>query len=142
MTSSVSCAGLHNEFWSGGVPGKMTETFQDVSTVRRQFGALLFTASRLATSGVSCGRGGGKIRTFRKYQGLIPAPSQNFLTAEADDLRNLCVLIPTAVADQQRARGVRTPCVTNYYSHYKTGVSYSLSECRKDGTKVALHIAG
>lgn len=32
MTSSVSCVGHHNEVWFGGAPGKMTETFQDVST--------------------------------------------------------------------------------------------------------------
>jgi hypothetical protein len=32
MTSSVSCVGHPNELWSGSAPGKMTETFQDVST--------------------------------------------------------------------------------------------------------------
>ena len=79
MTSSVSCARLHNELWSGGVPGKMTETFQDVSTVRSALGTLTartFIVGRLATSGVSSG---GKIRIFRMYQGLTPTPSQNFL---------------------------------------------------------------
>jgi hypothetical protein len=34
MTSTASCAGVHNEVWSAGAPSKMTETFQDVSTAR------------------------------------------------------------------------------------------------------------
>jgi hypothetical protein len=34
MASSVLCADSHNEFCCGAVPGKMTETFQDVSTVK------------------------------------------------------------------------------------------------------------
>jgi hypothetical protein len=34
MTSSVLCADIRNEVSCGGIPGKMTETFQDVSTLK------------------------------------------------------------------------------------------------------------
>jgi hypothetical protein len=34
MISSVLCADIRNEFCCGVVPGKMTETFQDVSTLK------------------------------------------------------------------------------------------------------------
>jgi hypothetical protein len=34
MTSSVLCADIRNEFYCGGAPEKMTETFQDVSTLK------------------------------------------------------------------------------------------------------------
>jgi hypothetical protein len=34
MTSSVLCVDNHREFSCGAVPGKMTETFQDVSTLK------------------------------------------------------------------------------------------------------------
>jgi hypothetical protein len=112
MTSSVSCVGLHNEFWSAGAPGKMTETFQDVSTVRKQQLQLYRRTHFLPADWQQVVSTGGKILTFRTYQGLIPSPSQNFLTVGAHEIRNSCLLIGTAVADQQRSRGFRKPCRT------------------------------